>query len=84
MKNLGEIFNDNDTVKNEKQTTAPVSASTDGNAADDGKRKMYCPCCYQEYYVFGNTCPKCGTLLEQPLSDEEAEEYMEMLFNTRL
>lgn len=50
----------------------------------EGARRMYCPACYEEYLVYGATCPECGAPLEEPLTEDEAAEYLDMLFDTRL
>ena len=50
----------------------------------DGKRRMYCPRCYSDFYVYNGICPECGAVLEEPLTEDEAEEFMEVLFSTRL
>lgn len=39
----------------------------------------YCPACYEEFETEDSVCPQCGTALEEPLTDEESEEYLEML-----
>lgn len=49
-----------------------------------GKRRMYCPRCYSDFYVYNGICPECGAVLEEPLTEDEAEEFMEVLFSTRL
>lgn len=39
----------------------------------------YCPACYEEFETEDETCPKCGTALEDPMSEEEQNEYVELL-----
>lgn len=39
----------------------------------------YCPNCYTEFETEDEVCPQCGTKLEDPYTDEEAEEMLELL-----
>ena len=41
--------------------------------------KKYCPGCYTEYETEDTICPQCATKLEDPLTDEEAEQMLEFL-----
>lgn len=41
----------------------------------------YCPGCYTEFETEENLCPQCGTKLEDPFTEEESEEMLELLFN---
>lgn len=39
----------------------------------------YCPACYVEFETEDIVCPECGTKLEDPYTDEESEEMLELL-----
>lgn len=41
----------------------------------------YCPTCYIEIETEDEVCPQCGTALEEPYTDEESEEMLELLMN---
>ncbi|MCB6993805.1 hypothetical protein LI177_09965 [bacterium 210820-DFI.6.37] len=40
----------------------------------------YCSNCYTEFETEESVCPQCGTKLEEPYTDEEADEILELLF----
>lgn len=41
----------------------------------------YCPSCYMEVETEELVCPQCGTALEEPFTQEEDEEMLELLMN---
>jgi DNA repair exonuclease SbcCD ATPase subunit len=73
MMNIRDIF------KNKEVTAESAQAEV----VADSDRKMYCPCCYKDYYTDSDKCPVCGCELEEPLTEEEADEYAEMMMSTR-
>lgn len=54
------------------------------NTNNEDERKMYCPACYEDFITDSRFCPICGHPLEEALKDDEEDEYMEMLFGTRV
>ena len=43
--------------------------------------KKYCPNCYTDFETEELTCPQCGTELEDPYTEEEDNELLELLMN---
>lgn len=85
MKNISEIFRDGNFYEEAEDETAEADENAKScENTDDGKRRMYCPRCYSDFYAYNGICPECGAVLEEPLTEEEAEEFMEVLFSTRL
>ncbi len=41
----------------------------------------YCSTCYIEIETEELVCPQCGTKLEEPFTDEESDEMLELLMN---
>lgn len=41
----------------------------------------YCATCYIEIETEELICPQCGSKLEDPFTEEEAEEMLELLMN---
>ncbi len=41
----------------------------------------YCPACYIEIETEETVCPQCGTDLEEPFTEEESDEMLELLMN---
>ncbi|MCQ4636671.1 hypothetical protein NE619_08010 [Anaerovorax odorimutans] len=41
----------------------------------------YCSSCYTEFETEETVCPQCGTKLEDPFTDDESEEMLELLMN---
>lgn len=41
----------------------------------------YCPACYTEFETEDLVCPQCGTRLEDPYTEDEADEMLELLLN---
>ena len=39
----------------------------------------YCPVCYTGFETEENVCPQCGSPLKKPLTEEESEEWLELL-----
>lgn len=39
----------------------------------------YCPSCYIEMETEELVCPQCGTKLEDPFTEEESDEMLELL-----
>lgn len=46
--------------------------------------KKYCPNCYTEFETEAEVCPQCGTRLEDPYTEDEFEEMLEMLQSIRV
>ena len=41
----------------------------------------YCPACYTEFETEDLVCPQCGTRLEDPYTEDEQDELLELLMN---
>lgn len=41
----------------------------------------YCPSCYTEIDTEETLCPECGTPLKKAMTEEESEEWLELLMN---
>lgn len=54
------------------------------NTKDEFERKMYCPACYEDFMTKSSICPICGHPLEEALREDEEDEYVEMLLETRV
>ena len=88
MKNIRDIFTENaaSTKNRENAGTGQHEdgAASDAQSPDNGNgRKRFCPVCYMNYEVTTNVCPECGTQMEEPMTEEEEAELMEVLFCTR-
>ena len=79
-----DIFSSPNTQNNAFESSDDNHRSNSPDTASDGKRRMYCSRCYSDFYVYDGICPECGAVLEDPLTEDEAEEFMEVLFSTRL
>ncbi len=51
---------------------------------NSGRSRMYCPRCYTDRFVDSRICPVCGTQLEEPMTEDEEDEMMEILMFTRM
>ena len=48
------------------------------------ERLTHCPVCYQDFPADAKFCPQCGAELEQAMTEEERDEFMEALFDMRV
>ena len=89
MKNIRDIFAENaaPTKKNRENGSNGQhedSAASDPQATDGmNGHKRFCPVCYMNYEVTTNVCPECGAQMQAPMTEDEEDELMEVLFYTR-
>lgn len=43
--------------------------------------KKYCSSCYMDFETEESLCPQCGEKLEEPFTEEEDAEMLELLMN---
>lgn len=98
MKHIRDIFSSSEDSQQEGMT--PVESSDEihteircnqdqneyeGSSEEtSGKHRMYCPRCYADRFVDSRICPVCGTKLEEPMTEDEEDEMMEILMFTRM
>lgn len=88
MKNIRDIFAENaaSTEISENACTGQHggSAASTAQSPDGGnRRKRFCPVCYMNYEVTTNICPECGAQMDEPMTEDEEAELLEMLLYTR-
>ena len=88
MKNIRELFAETaaSSATSDIAATGQRESGTDTAATEqDGgiRRKRFCPACYMNYEVTADICPECGARMEEPMTEDEEAELMELLFYTR-
>ena len=88
MKNIRDIFAETaaSAANSDATATEQRESGTDTAAMEpDGgiRRKRFCPACYMNYEVTADICPECGARMEEPMTEDEEAEMMEVLFYTR-